>query len=170
MATNPCCTCFGTHYSPTPCSDPGPGGCNGCLTLGVLTKTNCSMDLCGSTDELEIDFSCFCFPCTNPTFKILNASEFPHLTVVSTTKDKMVVRSAGEGFTQKQTIKFTATCLGEDGCTTLNDYGTINLYFMGKCAGVVCNEGFECNKCTGICVEKAPDLITTNTAEPDLLT
>ena len=128
------------------------------------------MDLCGSTDELEIDFSCFCFPCTNPTFKILNASEFPHLTVVSTTKDKMVVRSAGEGFTQKQTIKFTATCLGEDGCTTLSDYGTINLYFMGKCAGVVCNEGFECNMCTGIWVEQAPDLITTNTAEPDLLT
>ena len=128
------------------------------------------MDLCGSTDELEIDFSCFCFPCTNPTFKILNTSEFPHLTVVSTTKDKMVVRSAGEGFTQKQTIKFTATCLGEDGCSTLSDYGTINLYFMGKCAGVVCNEGFECDKCTGICVEKAPDLSTDSGFQPDLLT
>ncbi len=128
------------------------------------------MNLCENTDELEIDFDCFCFPCANPTFKILNAADFPHLTVVSTTKDKMVVRSTGEGFTQKQTIKFTATCLGEDGCSTLSDYGTINLYFMGKCAGVVCNEGFECDKCTGICVEKAPDLSTDSGFQPDLLT
>lgn len=151
MTNNPCCTCFGTHYSATPCNTPSTGKCGGCLTLGVITKTDCSMNLCGTTDELEIDFSCFCIPCANPTFKILNAPEFPHLEVVSISKDKLVVKSTGEGFTQKQTIKFSAYCTGDDDCTTLSDYGTVNLYFKGKCTGVVCETGYECDNCTGLC-------------------
>lgn len=166
--TNPCCTCFGTHYSPTTCGNPTTGKCNGCLTLGTLTKTNCTMNLCEATDTLEVDFSCFCFPCTTPQFTITNQGDFPNLEVVSITKDKMVVQSTGEGFVTKQSIEFKAVC--KEDCTTFSNYGTINLYFIGQCVGTVCEDGFTCDKCDGICKPTAPDLSTDSGFQPDIVT
>ncbi len=154
MSNNPCCTCFGTQTTINACSNPSPKiGCGGCLQLGTIIKTDCDMNLCSNVGTLDVDFSCFCFPCSDPTFKITNTAELTNIEVVSIDKNKLVVQSTGDGFVSSQTVKFKAVCqgTGDDSCTTYSDIGKVTIYFKGVCAGVLCDDGEVCNKCTGVC-------------------
>jgi hypothetical protein len=148
--------CFNTHTSLNPCNGNPSESCGGCLTLGTITKSSCVMNLCGTTDTLEIDFSCFCFPCTTPVFEVLNTSELTKIDVVSIDKNKLVVRAKGAGYIEKQSIRFTATC--GTGCDTKSDYGTVNIHFRSACFGKEL-AGKICDPCTGILTDGPVDIV-----------
>jgi hypothetical protein len=160
-----CCTCFGNSVALNYCPSSTPTSrCGDCLTLGrILVGCENSIAPCATTDTLTIPFDCFCFPCENPQFKVINESEIEHLTVLSITKDGLVVKPTGTGrANSKVEIRFKAICA--DDCNTLSDYGSVVIYLKDICKGILCGDGEVCNDCTGNCDDVVIDLAGTRPA------
>ena len=157
-ATDPC-FCFG-KCSP---NKPDPTCKNGeCFELGtIVVSCDNSVGPCGET--AIIPFTCFCYPCDNPVFKITNLNEIQGLTIDNIDKEGITVTTTGElDPNDKVEICFKASCPSEESCNHKSDYGSVVIYIKDKCSGVECNEGFECEKCNGDCVALTPELSLTN--------
>ncbi len=112
---------------------------------------------CDTESTLKVPFDCFCFPCANPTFKITNTSSIKYAEVVSIDKTGITIQPDGTGkANDKVYIEFLAVC--SDGCDTKSDYGSVSIYLKDICKGVVCNDGYKCNDCTGDCDQITIDL------------
>ncbi len=156
-----CCSCFGNSVTLNNCTNPTSTGCGDCLTLGrILVGCENSIAPCDTSSTLKIPFDCFCFPCTTPTFKILNQSSIKYATVVSIDKTGVTIQPDGTGVANsKVEIAFKAVC-GED-CETKTDYGSVVIYLKDICKGVLCGDGEKCNECTGDCDDILIDLAGT---------
>lgn len=153
-----CCNCFGNQFSQNNNCSTTVSGCGDCLKLGhILVGCENSIAPCDTESTLKVPFDCFCFPCANPQFKITNLSKINYATVVSIDKTGVTIQPDGTGHANsKVEIEFFAVC--EDGCDTKSDFGSVSIYLKDICKGVICQDGYKCNDCSGDCVQVTMDV------------
>ncbi len=154
-----CCNCFGNSLTlNNNCNPTSTSECGGCLTLGhIMVGCENSIAPCDTESTLKVPFDCFCFPCDNPQFKITNLSKIKYATVVSIDKTGVTIQPDGTGkANSKVEIEFFAMC--SDGCDVKSDYGSVSIYLRDICKGVICEDGYKCNDCTGDCDQVTIDL------------
>ena len=155
-----CCSCFGNSVSlNNNCSTPTSSGCGDCLQLGrIIVGCANSIAPCDTENTLKVPFDCFCFPCTTPTFKILNESSIEFATVVSIDKTGITIQPDGTGVANsKVNIEFMASC-DAGTCDAKTDYGSVAIFLKDICEGVLCGDGERCNECSGDCEDVLIDL------------
>lgn len=147
---NSCCKCFGNTFTPNN-NCVTKSSCGDCLSLGhILVGCENSIAPCDTNSTLKIPFDCFCFPCDNPQFKITNSSSIKYATVVSIDKTGVTIKPDGTGAANSKVyIEFMAMC--SDGCDVKSDFGSVSIYLKDLCKGVICEDGYKCNECTGVC-------------------
>jgi hypothetical protein len=74
------------------------------------------------------------------------------MTIDSITKTGLTFTTNGVGIgNSKEEINIKVVCKDADGCVIQSDYGRIVIYLKDLCAGVICDTGEDCDKCTGVC-------------------
>lgn len=153
------CSCVG-NYTPstptTPTSD--------CLLLGNIVISDCdSIVPCGGTGT--IDFDCFDYNCEDvPTFVVTSNSRPDLITVTAISSTGITVQTSNDAVGgERVQIDFYATC--GSACGGSSAYGTVVLYIKSQCKGVLCNPGYTCAPCTGLCVPTAPEVQVNNSPE-----
>lgn len=152
-----CCKCFGNNFTPNNnCSTTKK--CGDCLSLGhILVGCRNSIAPCDVDNTLKIPFDCFCFPCENVSFKITNKSDIKYATVVSIDKTGLTIKPDGTGgANSKVHVEFLAMC--SDDCDSKSDFGSVTIYLKDLCKGVICEDGFACDECSGACNPVSNDL------------
>lgn len=166
-----CCNCFGNSVSVNNnCSTPTTSKCGDCFNLGhILVGCDNSIAPCDTTSTLKIPFDCFCIPCDAPQFKITNLKNIKGVTIESIDKTGITVRPDGTGDPRTPVrIEFFGACF--DGCDTKSDFGSVSLYFKDLCKGVLCDEYYTCDKCTGNCLPIPPEvLMVPNNSKKEII-
>ena len=155
------CYCIGQHIPP---KDPVKCPTGDCFELGTVVIT-CENSVGPCNETGFISFSCFTFPCANPQFEVINKKDLKYLTVDSIDSQGITFTTNGEGnANDREEICFRAVCKGDD-CDVKSDYGSAVIYIKDKCAGVICPEEHQCNKCTGECEPLCPNLTVKESKE-----
>lgn len=152
------CSCVGSYTPSTPTSS------STCLTLGNIVISECESAVpCGGTGTIAFD--CFDYNCeSTPAFVVYSNSRPDLLTVTditSTGLDFQTSMSAVGG--ERVEILFYATC--GTACGGSSAYGSVVLYIRNLCKNVVCEQGYSCTPCTGICNPTAPEVQINNSPE-----
>lgn len=153
------CSCVG-NYTPSSSST----STSDCLLLGTIVIANCdSAAPCGATGT--VSFECFDYECeTPPSFVVTYNSRPDILTVTDISSTGLDYQTSMTAVGDERVeITFYATC--GSACGGSSAYGTVIIYIKNLCRGIVCQQGYSCAACTGLCVPTAPEVQVNNSPE-----
>ena len=107
-----------------------------------------SVTACDSTGEIDI----------SPIVTKCGTNSVSYSIISYKNVSNPTINSSGITFVPVNNNYESAEIIYKVSCGILSDTGKIIIVYKDRCVGVVCQSGYSCNKCTGVCSNVTNDL------------